>query len=85
MIDSRVGGPIHDSRNREAIHDQREGWNLMLLTVETRRDALEALRAVEAWVHNPDACVTDERGEMLLRLKEAERWMRDHARDRRSR
>ena len=57
----------------------------MRLGIDTKRDALEALRAVEAWVSDPDACVTDERSEIKLRLSEATHWLKDHARDRRTR
>jgi hypothetical protein len=57
----------------------------MRIGVDNRRDALEALRAVEAWTSDHDACVTDERGEILLRLNEAKRWLQDHSRDRRTR
>lgn len=57
----------------------------MRIGVDNKRDALEALRAVEAWVQDPNVCVTDEPGEMRLRLNEARRWLQDHTRDRRTR
>jgi hypothetical protein len=57
----------------------------MRIGVDSKRDALEALRAVEAWVGDPNVCATDEPGEMKLRLNEATRWLREHTCDRRPR
>jgi hypothetical protein len=57
----------------------------MRLGVDSKRDALEALRAVEAWLSDPSVCATNERGEIKMHLAETTRWLREHARDRRPR
>lgn len=57
----------------------------MRIGVDSKRDALEALRAVEAWVGDASVCATDERGEIKMHLADATRALRDHARDRRPR
>jgi hypothetical protein len=56
----------------------------MRLGVDSRRDALEALRAVEAWVSDHDACATRERGEVLRLLGETRVALTRLTRDRRT-
>jgi hypothetical protein len=53
----------------------------MRLTVESKKDALEALRAVEEWMQS-DACRIDNVGSVGMSVGWARDSVRDHTHDR---
>lgn len=57
----------------------------MRIGVDTRRDALEAVRAAEAWASDRDVCATQDQGEVLRLLGEARIALTNLTRDRRTR
>jgi hypothetical protein len=55
----------------------------MRLGIDSKREALEALRAVINWTRDGTFCAADEYGStIVMHLEDAEHFIRDHARDR---